>query len=79
MMTTHGEVDRLLIYMPIITRAGGINEWERKFCISIAGRMKRGAFVPTEKQIATMKRIVGDFQDQTMGDDVVELGHEIER
>ena len=63
-----GEIDQLVGYMPIIMRAPGISDWSRQFCISIAGRVKRGAFTPTEKQIGVMRRLVAEFQ-ATMRDD----------
>ena len=66
------DVAQLLHYMPIITRAGGISDWTRQFCISIAARMKRGPVNPTEKQIAVMRKIVAEFKAATMTDDVVE-------
>lgn len=62
------DVAQLLHYMPIIMRAGGISDWTRKFCISIAGRMKRGPDNPTEKQITAMRKIVAEFKEKTMGD-----------
>ena len=66
------DVAQLLHWMPIITRAPDISDWTRQFCISIAGRMKRGTVNPTEKQIAVMRRIVGEFKAATMGDEVVD-------
>ena len=64
----HGEVQRLLGYMPIIVRAAGITDWERQFCISITGRIKRGPITPSSAQIATMQRIVAAFQRATDDD-----------
>ena len=75
-MTSHAEVDRLLGYMPIITRASDLSDWERQFCISIVGRIRRGAFCPTDKQIRVMTRIVDAFQTAVMTDDpIVEQGN----
>ena len=67
------ETAQLLVYMPIIARAGGISDWDRNFAISVAGRMKRGPVRPTEKQIGVMRRIVAKFKDATIrdGPDVV--------
>ena len=62
------DVAQLLHYMPIIMRAGGISDWTRQFCISIAGRMKRGPVNPTENQIAVTRKIVAEFKEKTMGD-----------
>lgn len=68
------EVDQLLHWMPIIImRARGINDWTRQFCVSVAGRMKRGPVNPSAKQIAVMRKIVDEFQAANMrGDDLVE-------
>ena len=60
---------QLLHYMPIIVRSAGISDWERKFCASMIGRARRTAFEPTEKQVATMQRIVTAFQAEVMRDD----------
>ena len=74
-MTSQGEIDTLLHYVPIIIRAPDLSDWERKFCISIAGRLKRGAFSPSEKQIGVLRRIVAAFKAATMDDaPVVERG-----
>lgn len=70
---SQGEIARLLGYMPIIVRASGISDWERDFCISICGRIKRGAFTPTEKQIGVMRRVVEKFQASTRETDDVHL------
>ena len=71
---TQAETERLIGYMPIITRAPDITDWERQFCISITGRRKRNpAFQPSDKQIATMARIVDKFQAGSMSD-LVEKG-----
>lgn len=67
-MMTQGEVDRLLGYMPIICGFGGISKADRDFCISICGRLKRGAFSPSGKQIYVMKRIVAAFQERLRDD-----------
>ena len=75
-MTPPAEVDRLLGYMPIIIRAPDISDWERQFCISIVGRIQRGAFCPTDKQIRVMTRIVDAFQSAVMTDEpIVEQGN----
>ena len=75
-MTAPAEVDRLLGYMPIIIRAPDISDWERQFCISIVGRIRRGAFCPTDKQIRVMTRIVDEFQTAVMTDEpIIEQGN----
>lgn len=74
-MTTQGEVERLLGYMPIIARASGVTDWERQFAISIAGRLKRSpGFHPSSRQVAVMSRIVDAFQRSTMAGDIIERG-----
>ena len=70
---TPGEIAQLLGYMPIIVRASGISDWEREFCVSICGRIKRGAFIPSEKQIGVMRRVVEKFQASTRETDDVDL------
>ena len=74
-MTSEGETDRLLGYMPIIARAPDITDWERKFAISIAGRLKRSpGFRPSGKQVSVMTRIVDKFQREALAGDIVERG-----
>ena len=74
MTATQGEIDNLLHYVPIVIRAPDLSKWERDFCISIAGRLKRGAFTPSEKQIGVLRRIVTDFQSAMRDDSLVERG-----
>lgn len=57
-------------YAEIIVRAGGITEWERKFCASIVRQRRQGRQF-TAKQLDTMGRIVGKFQDAVMRDEGV--------
>lgn len=66
---TGAEQDRLLGYVPHIIRASGISPWERKFCISIAGRMKRQVFTLSYNQGIALTRVVDAFQARTMADD----------
>jgi hypothetical protein len=73
------EAAGLLVYMPIIVRADGIGEWERKFCASMVSRNRTGAFVPSEKQTAVMRRIVRKFQGEVMDEPLIEAGNEGER
>jgi hypothetical protein len=67
-MTRTPEVENLLGWMPIAVRAPGLSEFERSFCISICGRIKRGAFTPSEKQLAVMRRIVARVREEAMGE-----------
>lgn len=69
-----GEIDRLLGYMPIIVRAAGVSEWERKFCASIIARSRKGAFRPSARQADVMARLVDDFQERTMRDEADDDG-----
>lgn len=72
-MHTQGEIDVLVGYMPHIVRSGGVSAWERKFAASIIARTRKGAFRPSAKQLAHMRRIVRGFQERTLReDDVVE-------
>lgn len=69
------EAGALLHWMPIIVRSSGISEWERKFCASMISRQRRKGFTgPSAKQVAVMRRIVGQFREQTMGDQVIDDG-----
>lgn len=70
----------LLHYLPIIVRTG-ISDWERQFCISIIGRMKRGAFNPSPSQSKVIVRLVEAFKERTLRDDtpLIEGAHEGER
>ncbi len=67
-MTRTPEADMLIGWMPICVRAQGLSEFERGFCISILGREKRGGFVPSEKQIGVMRRIVERVREEAMGE-----------
>lgn len=69
---TEGEIDNLLHYVPIAMRSSAVNDWERKFLISIAGRMKRGAFRPSAKQLPILKWIIDNFKEQNLGSEVTE-------
>lgn len=71
-MTT-AEVDRLVHYMPILVRDGGVSEWERKFAATIIRRSRgKNGFTPTAKQIAVMSRMVKAFQEREMAGEVLE-------
>ena len=67
----------VLHYLPIIVRTG-ISDWERKFCISILARQKRGVFRPTPGQAKVIVRLVDDFKARSMRDDapLIEGAHE---
>lgn len=66
------ETDNLLHFVPIVMRSETVNDWERQFLISIAGRMKRGAFQPSQKQLPILRRIVERFKDATLRDELIE-------
>lgn len=57
-------------YLPILVRSGVVTEWERGFCASLIRRQRNG-FPLTDRQAATLQRIVDRFQQETMGDDGV--------
>lgn len=67
-MTTQGETDLLIHYMPLIVRAPGLSDWERQFCITACGFIKRGAWQPSAKQIGVMRRLHAKFLDMTRDD-----------
>ena len=67
-MTNPAETAILIHYMPIIVRAPGLTDWERQFCVSACGKIKRGAWQPSAKQIDVMRRLHAKFTD-TMRDD----------
>lgn len=73
-MTTTSEIERLLHYMQIIVRSDGISDWERKFCASMVAAQRRRGFLASSKQIACMSRIVKEFQNRELRDDVIEDG-----
>jgi hypothetical protein len=54
-------------YAPIIVRAEGISDWERKFCASIIAQQRKGRAL-SDKQLACMAKIVTRFQDAVMRD-----------
>ena len=62
------ETDLLIHYMPIIVRAAGLSDWEREFCIVACGKIKRGAWRPSEKQIVVMRRMHAKFLEMTRDD-----------
>lgn len=64
MTATQGETDLLIHYMPQIVRSAGLSDWERQFCISACGKIKRGAWRPSEKQIGVMRRLHTKFLEQ---------------
>jgi len=58
-------------YLPILVRDGGVTDWERGFCASLIARTRKGLRL-TDKQVATLQRIVDAFQARSMGGDVIE-------
>lgn len=67
----------LLHYMPIIVRSGTVTEWERQFAASIIARSRKGAFRPSEKQTAIMRRIVDEFRAEMLVAEDKDEGHGI--
>ena len=57
-MTRTPEQDRLVGYMPIVVRMGGISQGERKFAASIIAQDKRRALVPSSAQMRRMEQLV---------------------
>lgn len=75
---TEGEVDNLLHFVPHAMRSGCVTQWERKFLISIAGRMRRGSFRPTSKQVRTLAPIIAKFKKQSLASEARgDEGHEV--
>jgi hypothetical protein len=62
------EADRLVGYMPIVVRSGGISKDDRKFAASVIARDRKGSFVPSAKQEAWMRRLVDRLQAHTLGE-----------
>lgn len=70
-----GEVQLLLHYMPIVIRAPGLSDWDRQFCASILGQKRKGFSRWSDKQIATMRRLVDRFRAMAMTDEpLIESG-----
>lgn len=65
---TQEERDQFAQYVPLLVASDVVTDWERTFCISIAGRLKRGAWWPTEKQAPILRRLVDKFK-QKMAED----------
>lgn len=65
---TQGEIDLLIHHMPMIVRAPGLSDWERQFAISACAKIKRGAWVPSPKQIGVMRRMHEKFLDMMRDD-----------
>lgn len=55
-------------YLPILVRDGGVTDWEREFCISLLGQQRRGR-VLSEKQLATLDKIVDAFKARSLTQD----------
>jgi hypothetical protein len=69
---SQAETDRLIHYMPILVRDGGVSDWEREFCASIIARSRRAGFTPSAKQIGVMSRMVDAFQQRQLAGDVLD-------
>lgn len=65
-MTRTPEADQLIGWMPVCVRAPGLSEWERKLCASIIAHSRRRAFVPSEKQVGAMRRIVALVRNDSL-------------
>jgi hypothetical protein len=63
---TPDEIAALMVWPPIIVRASGITPWERKFMASLIARNRSGRFVPSRGQLVQLRRIVGEFKEQTL-------------
>jgi len=67
--------DDLGHYLSILVRAD-VTDWERKFCASLIRQRNTGKRF-SDKQSATLRRIVEDFQRRNLRDDapLIESGH----
>jgi hypothetical protein len=65
---SRSEVTRLVHYLKIMRCTPHLSHWERTFCGSIIRHSERGRWWPTERQAATMQRIVAAFKRATLGD-----------
>jgi hypothetical protein len=54
-------------YLPALVRSGTVNDWERKFCASMIARTRKGLRL-TDKQAATLRKIVERFRRDMMDD-----------
>jgi hypothetical protein len=52
-------------YLPVLVRSGIVTDWERDFCASLIRQTNRGREL-TEKQAATLARIVKRFMADAM-------------
>jgi hypothetical protein len=62
------EIGHLLHWMPIVLRGAGVSEAQRRFCAGIVARSRRGGWRPSGREIAAMRRIVGDFRARALRD-----------
>lgn len=61
-MTGKGHVhslDECVFWLPSICRRARSTPWERRFAEGMLAKAKRPGWVPTPKQLATMRRLVG--------------------
>lgn len=63
---------RLLHYVPLLVRSGIVSEWERQFCVTLAGRMKRGPVTLSAKQAPILRRLVDRLLEDMNREEVVE-------
>ena len=59
--------EALCAYLPALVCDGGVSDWERRFCASLIARRRRTPGRPlSPRQVATLRRIVGSFQDRVL-------------
>jgi len=64
--TRSAEVDVLIAWLRQIVRHRATGAWERRFCASILARDRRGRFVPSDRQLDCMRRVVRDFRAEVV-------------
>jgi hypothetical protein len=72
--TTPSEIERLLFHMGAVA-SQTTNEWSSKFAQSILRQRNRKNWKPSDKQIATMRRLVIDlfsFRENVTDFDLIE-------
>ena len=61
------DLEILLHYLPHVVRSPDLSDWERSFAVSILARHRRGPFVPSDRQLPILRRLVERFRADQMG------------
>jgi hypothetical protein len=65
---SRSELLHLVHYLRIMRCTPHLSNWERTFCASMVEQSERSLWSPTERQAATMQRIVAAFKRAPLGD-----------